>query len=159
MKIIRLILLFMLILLISCGSQSTSNESTDEQPVESAAEQENENEPMNLIDTTWILQSGMVNGDELIPLESNPITLTFEEERVVGNASCNQYFSQYTLSADEFSVAVLATTRMACPKEIMQRETLYMTGLTSAETYQATEEQLTIRLTDGELQFIRDRQE
>ena len=81
-----------------------------------------------LLNTQWVLSENNLDASK-IP------TLVIEKERVSGNASCNNYFGQYSLDADtgSFSVTNVGVTRMACEK--MAAETHYLSMLEKANKY------------------------
>ncbi|MBP7173830.1 MAG: META domain-containing protein [Cloacibacterium sp.] len=81
-----------------------------------------------LLNTQWVLSENNLDASK------NP-TLMIEKERVSGNASCNNYFGQYTLDPNtgSFSVTNVGVTRMACEK--MAVETHYLSMLEKANKY------------------------
>lgn len=84
---------------------------------------------------TWQLVSGTVGGEEIPVLDSHPITLTFEGDRVGGTASCNGYGGTFSLSGSTVGFGDLAMTEMACASpETMEAETLYARALTLVNT-------------------------
>jgi heat shock protein HslJ len=89
---------------------------------------------ISLPGTTWVLLQ--LDGENL----AGNITMIFDEEQVSGNASCNNYFGQYTLDDSKFTLGPIGSTMMACPE--MDNETLYLTALSEVVTLRFEEEQL-----------------
>ncbi len=90
----------------------------------------------------WALSALM--GKPLVPDTS--ITAQFTADgKVSGSAGCNQYVGRYTVSGDSIQVSSpLASTRMACPQEVMDQESAYLKALGEAKTYTVREDQLTL---------------
>jgi len=90
----------------------------------------------------WALSALM--GKPLVP--GTGITAQFTSDgRVSGSAGCNQYTGTYTVSGNtiQFS-SPLASTRMACPQEVMDQENAYLKALGEAKTYTVRDDQLTL---------------
>jgi len=68
------------------------------------------------------------------------VSLKFEDDRVSGNASCNNYFGSYTLEGDSLSLGPLGSTLMAC--ENMEQETAYLKALSEVRAVQIADGQL-----------------
>ncbi|NJD58662.1 MAG: META domain-containing protein [Anaerolineae bacterium] len=80
----------------------------------------------------WILDS--YDNQRLLP--GTAITLQFREGEIAGFAGCNSYTGRYTAEENQdgtYSVTVtnLTTTSMACPTDIMDQESNYLTILPS----------------------------
>jgi heat shock protein HslJ len=69
-----------------------------------------------------------------VPVTSEKMVLRFntEEKKVNGDAGCNRFFGSYLLDDDNLSFKELGSTKMACPKEAMERETLFLSSLDQA---------------------------
>lgn len=107
------------------------------------------------LEGSWQMTSGTVGGEEIPLISSHPITITFEEDRVGGTASCNGYGGTFTLSGSEISFANLAMTEMACfPEETMEAEALFAEGLTMVDTV-TVDEGLTLSGDGVEMSFER----
>ncbi len=75
------------------------------------------------------------------------MTLHTEESRIHGNAGCNSFFGNFTLSDDNhISFTQMGMTRMACHD--MQSENDFMQVLGKAVSYELTENELTLQDSD-----------
>ena len=102
----------------------------------------------------WELAEGSVEGDEIAPPETHPITIMFEEGRVGGTASCNGYGGEYTIDGATLAVGTLAMTEMACsPPETMTAESLFTKALLRVESVTVTDGRLILSGDDTELVF------
>ena len=79
---------------------------------------------------TWQLVDGAVEGDDIDPPASHPITIRFEDGQVGGTASCNSYGGEYQIDGNVVTLGQLANTEMGCaPPETMSAESLFLRGL------------------------------
>lgn len=76
---------------------------------------------------------------------SKELTIAFSDSNkmVHGMASCNGYFGPYTVDGDKLSMGNLASTMMYCPD--MPFESAYHAWLGAVDSYNATENTLTLR--------------
>jgi heat shock protein HslJ len=91
----------------------------------------------DLAGTSWEV-IGYNNGKQAVTSLLAGTTLTAEfgkDGNLSGNSGCNTYNGTYTVTGDQIKIGPLATTRMACPQEIMDQETQYLAALQSAATY------------------------
>jgi heat shock protein HslJ len=88
---------------------------------------------MTLENTSWQL---MATGQSL-PKTEKPITLTFNENnRLAGSSGCNRYMGSFKVNGNQFEIkSPLASTRMACPEALMQREKQFLEALSAAKSY------------------------
>lgn len=113
----------------------------------------------SLAGTSWqLLTMNAAN-----PIGDNPVTLSFDESAVSGNAGCNQYGGSY--STDGNSIALgkgedgstgnLFATKKACgmPAGIMQQEQQYLQQLGSSSQYTLEKGTLTLTAKDGTLVY------
>jgi heat shock protein HslJ len=89
--------------------------------------------PFSLTGSEWLLEdlagSGVMDGIQA--------TLTFPEARkIAGNGSCNRFFGSAEISGDTIKLGPLASTRMACPEAVMNREMKYLAALQAAERFE-----------------------
>ena len=99
----------------------------------------------------WVLQSyADAAGKTSAVLPDTRITVEFQDGKLGGDASCNQYFGAYQQDGDALTVAVGGTTMMACPEPIMMQEQAYLAALGNAATFEIGDEQLTIANADGD---------
>ncbi|MEB3282945.1 MAG: META domain-containing protein [Lyngbya sp.] len=85
---------------------------------------------------TWVLVSLEDGTVSRVPLKGTEITVNFTEDQVRGFSSCNQYMTTYTKEGNKLSINALATTRKACPPEVMRQEFQYLTALEEAQWYE-----------------------
>jgi heat shock protein HslJ len=69
----------------------------------------------------------------------------FKEAKVAGHAWRNRFFGHYTLEGTAIKIGPLASTRMACPPEVMQAEQAWLRMLESARTAEATHKELVLK--------------
>jgi len=82
--------------------------------------------------------------DELVP----SLVLDLEEARVAGSGGVNRLTGHFALSADELRFGPLATTRMAGPESVMQREAAFVAALERVTTYALDGRTLTLLADD-----------
>ena len=107
----------------------------------------------DLAGTSWEV-IGYNNGKQAVTsvLIGTTLTAEFGEDgNISGNSGCNTYRGAYTVTGDQITIGPLATTRMACPQEIMDQETQYLAALQSAATYRVEGTKLELRTKDGAL--------
>jgi heat shock protein HslJ len=69
--------------------------------------------------------------------------------RLVGHGGCNRFFGTYKTSDHEILFDYLSSTRIACPKPIMDRERALFDALEKARSFQRAGTELRIFDTDG----------
>ncbi len=82
----------------------------------------------------WILRQFSV--DDAAPAEPE-ITLTFDAGKVSGSSGCNTYNGSVAAgqTATALTIGPFATTRMACPPEVMRLEGRYLAALQAATNW------------------------
>lgn len=90
--------------------------------------------------TSWTLVEGM----EITIPDDIEMTLQFEGGRASGSGGCNRFMGGYEEDGQSVSFGQLASTRMACPEEIMSAETAYLAALESVSSGSATEAELVL---------------
>ena len=76
----------------------------------------------------------------------------FRSDGVVGGSSgCNRFTGTYTQKDEELTLGPLASTRMACPPEIMEREQQFLTMLGQVRHAEADHLKLTLTDENGEV--------
>jgi heat shock protein HslJ len=95
--------------------------------------------------TAWVLTS--LAGRNL----SGPaVTGRFENGRVQGTDGCNRYTSTYTTKGSSIQIGPKgATTRMACPPDVMKQAEAFAASLAGAKTYRVSAGQLQLIAADG----------
>ncbi len=88
--------------------------------------------------------SGFAGTDE------RPVQVEFETaDKVSGFAGCNRFFGAFKHGGDKLTLGPLATTRMACPEDVMDRETRFLKILETARLVEVTESELLLKTWEG----------
>ena len=109
--------------------------------------------PDPLEGTSWALQS--YRGAPPIP--GRAITAVFKDGRVGGSSGCNSYGGSYQVKGEKISIGEIGMTEMACmdPVGVMDQEQAYLQSLGSAQTFELSNGQLVIYVSDHEaLTFV-----
>lgn len=105
----------------------------------------NTSKSVSLVDSQWVLDYETISS-------TTPITLNIENNRVFGNASCNNYFGELTLGENgNFSVKNIGATRKLCDK--MVAESFFLKVLEKANRYTATDSEL--KLYEGQILLLK----
>ena len=77
-----------------------------------------------------------LNTDEPVPAGAE-VTLKFDVERVSGKSACNRYSAGIKdgANAGDLDIGPTASTRMACPDQLMEVEHQYLEALTHVESF------------------------
>jgi heat shock protein HslJ len=105
----------------------------------------------------WILDSGTLDGADLVILTANPITMTLDGSRVHGRAACNSYSGTYTFDdAGAFQITDgVAVTEMWCGDEaVMESEAAYLAALQKVNRAELTSTGMVLTGGDAELRFV-----
>ena len=70
---------------------------------------------------------------------------------VAGSSGCNRFTGAYNQKGDELTMGPLASTRMACPPEVMEREQQFLTMLGNVRYAEAEDLKLTLKDGNGEV--------
>ena len=65
--------------------------------------------------------------------------------KVGGHSGCNRFTGTYTQKDDALKMGPLATTRMACRPEVMERERQFLTMLSKVRFAERTHLKLTVK--------------
>jgi heat shock protein HslJ len=103
-----------------------------------------------LAGTTWELDT-LVDGDVASSMSAGaePVTLTFDGEKIVGDTHCNTVTATYAASGDKLQVELGPMTRKMCAPEIMRGETAVAGVLQGEVTYEITADRLTLTNSSG----------
>jgi putative lipoprotein len=94
-----------------------------------------------LTDITW--QPTMV-GEETIPDDSG-MYIRFEVDgSIQGHGGCNKFFGSLEKTDSGIGVGPLGGTRMACPKDIMDRETDFMAAVGKTADFQSSKDKMSL---------------
>lgn len=121
--------IIVIIILAACGGPGTATE---------------------LAGTSWKLVSygAVANPTPAIP-EVNA-TLTFDVQRLSGNAGCNSFGGDYNLSGSEISFGQIVSTMMACQEPLrMQQEQAVLHIFSGTARLNLENNRLTITSSDG----------
>jgi len=96
--------------------------------------------------TSWVLAT--LGGHA--PAGHERVLLEFKAGRVQGTDGCNQYGGPYSTSGTRLHISPdLVSTQMACPAEIMQLASAYVSMLLAVQGYRITDAELDLLGTDG----------
>ncbi len=94
-------------------------------------------------------------GEMTDALNDAPITLTFEDGKVAGNAGCNRYFAAYQADGDVLDIDdKIGSTMMMCPEPVMKQEQAYLSLLPQVATFGIEGDTLTLLDSDGQALLI-----
>jgi heat shock protein HslJ len=90
-----------------------------------------------------------INGTPVVA-NSKP-TISFEEGRVFGAASCNRFMGGYQVAADglKLEMSQMASTMMACPDALMTQEGQFLGTLGAVTGYAVADGVLTLTGPEG----------
>ena len=96
---------------------------------------------VELTDITW--QPIMV-GDESIP-EDSGMYIRFEVDgSIKGHGGCNAFFGSLERTDAGIGVGPLGGTRMACPEDVMDRETAFMDAVGKTTDFRSSKEGMSL---------------
>lgn len=75
--------------------------------------------------------------------------IQFREDAVGGSLGCNRFTGRYTFEDGALKIGPLATTRMACPPEVMQREDEFARILENTRSAETSATTLILKGADG----------
>jgi heat shock protein HslJ len=105
-------------------------------------------------DRTWELVGGSLDGVELTPIASHPVTLSVADGEAGGVAACNNYGGPFTVEGGQVTVGALFRTEMACMEPgVMELEDAYLAALQRVEAVSVEGEELVLAGSDVELRF------
>lgn len=89
-------------------------------------------EPLTLQhDVTYIAE--WIGGEPVVG--RNPVSLTFSEDRVYGNAGCNHWFATYERDGQQIRFSNIGSTRKMCSELIMKQEHHFLDLLSQVERW------------------------
>lgn len=84
---------------------------------------------------SWTLTSGTTPDGEIALVADAPVTMDVTASTdVAGSSACNRYTGQVTVDGSSVSFGPLASTRMACPADIMAVEDAYLAALGAVDS-------------------------
>ncbi len=79
---------------------------------------------------SWLVDSYSTGpGAMVAPLEGTELTAVFRIAKVSGSGGCNSFEGPYTTNGSVAAIGPLATTRIACPEEVMAQEGAFLAAL------------------------------
>lgn len=111
-------------------------------------------ESASLTGTPW-LATGVNNGAGGIDsvVAGSELTAVFAEDgTVAGTGGCNTFTGTYATDGTSISFGPLASTKMACPAEVMDQESAYFAALAASSIYAISGDRLELRDAEGALQ-------
>jgi len=104
---------------------------------------------------TWLLDKMTVNGTTYDLSTTQPVTLEFQTERVVGGSTgCNSYSGEMEFNEDgTVTSGAFTTTLMACETG-MDIEAAYLDALSRIDSYEHTQYELTLLADDGQTELV-----
>ncbi len=109
--------------------------------------------PVALAGTSWLVRA-VNNGRQAVVsvAEGTSLDATFGTDgSLAGSAGCNRYSAGFTVEGERIEIAPAATTRMACPPEVMEQESAFLAALGSVATWRIEGERLELRADGGAL--------
>ena len=86
--------------------------------------------PANPLLGSWIVESyAPTPNSQTVPLPGTELTAVFRLNKVAGSSGCNTYQGPYTTNGSLAAIGPLASTRMACPDDVMTQETAFLAAL------------------------------
>ena len=86
--------------------------------------------PANPLLGSWIVESyAPTPNSQTIPLAGTELTAVFRLQKVAGSSGCNTYEGPYTTNGTLAAIGPLASTRKACPDDVMSQETAFLAAL------------------------------
>jgi heat shock protein HslJ len=93
----------------------------------------------------------VIVGDDTMPAEHSAFIHFAVDGSINGNTGCNNFFGTLTSTDDGISMGEVGATRMACPPEIMQRETDFLEALQATSQFELSGNTLKLLDGDGEI--------
>ncbi len=92
-----------------------------------------------------------VIGGREMPAEAGMFVRFAVDGSIDGNGGCNSFFGALQKTDDGIAVGELGATQMACPEDIMDRETAFMQALQSTARLEIGENSLQLLSAENEL--------
>jgi heat shock protein HslJ len=111
------------------------------------------------VEGNWVLDSGSSDGEPILILDSNPITMRLDGGQIGGTAACNSYGGRYRLASNGNFRLVdgVSVTEMACsPAEVMESERQFLEALIRVDRIAIADTTLTLTGNGQILTFLVD---
>lgn len=111
--------------------------------------------PANPLLGSWIVGSyASAPSTQTAPLPGTELTAVFRLTKVAGSSGCNTYQGPYTTNGSVVAIGPLASTRMACPDDVMAQETAFLAALQGVGRVENRGNQLNLTDIKGSIQVI-----
>ena len=108
--------------------------------------------PLNPLLGSWVVDSYATAPNSVVaPLPGTEMTAVFRFTTVGGSAGCNTYQGPYSLIAGAVAIGPLATTRIACPDDVMAQETAFLAAMQGVARVESRGQTLQLQDRDGRL--------
>jgi heat shock protein HslJ len=104
-----------------------------------------------LVNRQWYLKA--IEDTAAVP-GSEPTAYFASDGTLSGYTGCNTYFGRYTASGDQITITGLSSTAAACPEPQLSQETVFLQGLSQAQSYEVLDTRLRIFTTENEALFF-----
>ena len=101
----------------------------------------------------WVLQSLLVDGQQVSIPANVKVTIEFEGNMTRGNGPCNRYFGSYEVKGNVISFGPIGSTKMFC-QEVMELESEYFSALGKVGTISGTSNSLQLSSKDKETVLV-----
>ena len=75
-------------------------------------------------------------GSIVVPSETKIFIQFMTNNRIAGHGGCNRLSGPYAVSDHTVTIGPIASTRMICPKSVMDLETAFISAVERAKTFQ-----------------------
>lgn len=108
--------------------------------------------PLNPLLGSWIVDSYATAPNSVTAvLPGTEMTAVFRFTSVGGSSGCNTYQGPYSLIAGAVAIGPLATTRIACPDDVMAQETAFLAAMQGVARVESRGQTLQLQDRDGRL--------
>lgn len=90
---------------------------------------------------TWLLSD---IGDKTLNNDIKTTLVFGDEDKISGNAGCNNYFGSYELYPNGIKISNIGSTRKMCSEDVMEQEMTYLGILQKANSIKFTDYKLEI---------------
>lgn len=104
---------------------------------------------------TWQLIAGTSNGMDLPVPADHPITLTLEPSSMGGNAACNSYGAEFSLTGEGIHIGLIDQTLRGCEQALQAAEAAYLAALSKVSRIGMEGDGLVLKGQGVELRFER----
>jgi heat shock protein HslJ len=108
--------------------------------------------PVNPLLGSWVVDSYESAPNTVsAPLPGTEMTAVFRFTNVGGSAGCNTYQGPYSLTNGVVAIGPLATTRLACPDDVLAQETAFLAAMQGVARVESRGQTLQLQDRDGHL--------